>query len=266
MANISTAEGSIALHGPVRSVHAFLHFRDKMASWNYSLNVDEDSQVSDDLELIIDENPEEEVSIDIDFLGFGRWHFSNNVQHLLSWLNHDRENPKSNGVLSGWTDKDEMAWNQLNNEPIFMTFSYVDVEEGVGFLVKEIAELEWDPGKILEPKFSENTIGNYDLTAENIHDLLDNPEAYDYSSYTVKDLDENEQIDWEWYVTEYVDSNLDTSILKNNDDVRYENFVLKLAHQLEQYQRDEDTNAIWYSVEEWFQDENIQEIIKNILK
>lgn len=266
MANISIAEGTINLHGPAISVHAFLHFSDQIRNWYYNVQIMDDLTVLTDVKKQMDEDPMKELSIELPFTAVGRWHFSNNAKHLLNWLNHDRKNQKSDTWQPDWSVDDEQCWQQMNNEPLTITFKYIDLEEGNDLFIKELASLKWKKGEILDPLFYETTEESYDITAQNLQNLLNYEDVFDYSSYSVKDLDENEEVDWAEYIKEHVSEDLDVSIFKNKQSDDYKTFIKNLGAELDKYREDEGMNAIWYSEEEWFDDEVVQDAIKTVLK
>lgn len=266
MANASTAEGTLTLHGPAISVHAFLHFTGRIRNWYYNIDINDETEEIEQLQKLITKDPSEEVTIELPFTAVGRWYFSANVKQFFNWLNHDRKSRESDQWQEDWTIEDEKHWQELNFNPIEITFDYIDLEEGNGVFVDEKASLTWSKETLPETTFFETTKEQYALTAENLQNLLHYENVFDYSSYAVNDLDQNEDIDWVEYIKEHVTPTFDTTIFSNKESDKHKEFIEKLGAELDSNRQQEGMNAIWYSIIEWFEDDLVQKAIKTVLK
>lgn len=268
MANISTAEGTVTMRGPLKSVDAFLHFVERMSKWCYEIRIDDDASVIDELDDQlqsydpIKNNPI--IEINVNFYGVGRWYFSNNVRHLIKWLNDDRFNTTSKTFNEDWTIEDEQCFFEMNQNPIELTFEYIDVEEGVSFLIEEKATLTWSSGNILEPLFSEQTLKDHEFNAENIRKTLGNDDVFDYRLESIRRIEQYNGDMWSEYINKYVSSDIDTTDLNDKSSPRHNRFINNLTKNLKEITREK--RAIWYSLDDWFNDDCVKEAITESLK
>lgn len=255
MANITDANGTIAVKGPIKSVISFLELMDRARKWGYCTDI-LDSQ--NDLEVLTGVSDTDcMVNGVLYFSGSGRWGYDTNIKYLTQWLEADRQNDEL------WSIQDEMNWYQLNTEPIELEFTYTDVDLGQ-FIATETVQLTWKPNKILDSIMDKIESTVYDLTAENLINIAHYEDVFDYSSYTINHLDKSYGIDWVKYIQEYVKSEK-VDYLKKPGCIN--TFVKKLGQTFDNYKNNKHSpyNSIWFSIEEWFEDEIVQkEIIETL--
>lgn len=253
MANLSTAEGTVHLIGATKSIGAFLELIEHSESWNYPI------QIMDRDVLLEEINASKEVESEIEphFFGVGRWNFEGTLTNFLKWFADDRENQVK------WTTEKEAAWQQLNDNPITLTFTYVDYEE-TAYLVKEVLTITWQKNDIVHPQTTMNSAETFETTAENYAELAD-ATYYDYSSFTVdvlKDPDAEIEVDW---IDELKNSTISDQIDLAKFQQYFDTITKQLGRSLDQW-CDENHNALWTDPSEWFDDSTVQDCLLDIMK
>ena len=153
MANISTAEGDITLKGSVKSIKSFLVIMQRIADWDYTLYMGE---VAHYIEALEGEKGSTEETYP--FFGVGRWTFESTLKSLFGWIDNERNDEVR------WTADEESAWQQLNQDPLHITLSYIDYDNRE-FMVKERAIIEWHKMRIDDAIVRVETITSYDTNA-----------------------------------------------------------------------------------------------------
>ena len=262
MANISTAEGNIRLKGPVGSLKAFLRLMEKAKTWHYVTDIVDSDQLIKELE---NENNDDIKEVNGFFFGFGRWVYDNNIEYLMSWLNNNRN---IEGVWQPkWTIENEKDWQQLNKEPIEIEFDYKEEESGNQILAESNAILTWAKGELLEPIVDIKPHTMHDYTAENLRNIFGYEEIYDLSDESVDCIDEEiHEGGWVEYIEEEVGTQYDLTGIGDVDTKEHKLFIKELKQSLEDLIGESRTLTVWYSVDEWFEDEEVIEAIKLTLE
>lgn len=240
MANISTAEGDITLKGSVKSIKSFLVIMQHIADWNYTLYMDEAAHY---IEALEGENGSTEETYP--FFGIGRWTFENTLKYLFGWVDNERNDEVR------WTADAESAWQQLNQDPLHITLSYIDYDNSE-FMVKERAIIEWHKMRIDDAIVRVETITSYDMNAKH-YDELTAEDYYDYSTYTIKKMNDKD-VDWiEQIQSTALKDRIDLDVFQTH----VKAILIDLGEYLEEMAH-EYGNALWSEIPEWFADEEVQ--------
>lgn len=257
MANLSSAEGYITLTGSTESLTAFLKIIPKAQSWGYSTQIT-------DIDLMLEEiekSTVREMSVKSFFYGYGRWTYDNNIRYLMNWLNNDRD--VDGEWQSLWTIEDEINWNQLNEDPITIEFEYNEEESGNQILCESSATLTWDKGKITDPDYTPGEDTMHEYSAENLRNIFEYDEVYDYSDNSIDCIVEDiHDGGWKEYLEDKVETDFDLSKIDDKSSKEHALFIKELKQSFEDTIGESRTLSIWYSVEEWFDSEDVRETLK----
>lgn len=251
MANISEATGTIELKGHKESITAMLHLIDEVASnWPYHTMRLDDTPVD---VLLLDQD-QDDCTIVIDFDGAGRWIYEANVKSLYPTLIDAYQEKSLNTQQEKWLE-------QLNKNPIKLTFDYADMEPGVCVLYQQKIEVTWEKDFDIRhtPYDKTPTITNvisetnYTYNAENIDKLFD-VEFYDGSGYSLKLIIDEMGLNEMSHIIELELDNI--SLTSDQTDHLVESFD-KL--------NSDNKNMRYYSMDEWLDDEKNAERLKTVL-
>ena len=256
MANITSAEGTITVVGPAKSVRAFMSLAELMVDWYYSTEIFDRNEIVTECENKLDT---EIVTVTSNFYGQGRWNYENNIRALFPTL-HSLNTEPNERYGSEWRDKDTDAMAQLNRAPISLLFKHKD-HDNTSFFVDEEFRLSWEKDLLPAVTVDQLKAEDIPLTAENFDNLAD--EVYfDHSTYTVNKLWEDESVDW---VKEITAANYDTPPdlspfdFKDKDSDKMKALMANIGEILDN--QAENTNCLWAEVYEWFEDEDVEEAI-----
>lgn len=247
MANMSTAEGTITLKGSVKSIKAFLVISQTITDWDYTLHLHNEDQYLDELS---DKTGVTERTYPV--FGIGRWSFEETLKSLFRWIDELRNNEIK------WTSAEESAWQQLNQDPLHLTLTYIDYDNSE-FFVKERTTMHWYRKKIDEPIIDTTVLESYDMDAKH-YDKLTAERYYDYSTYTIEKM-KDEAVDWvERIQNTPLSDRVDLDVFKSHTDAVLDD----LGRYLDDV-KDDYGNALWVEIPEWFDDEEVQDGIAHVL-
>ncbi len=269
MANKSTVNGTIDFTGPVKSIQAFLHFKELFENWYYNLTLETVDTDYEQLEHIVDQDPMKKTNLHIDFRASGRWYFERNLKDLMKNLSNERK--QDDKWSESWSVEDEMCYQQLNQHPIKMIFEFYEVESGVEMLNESKYLMKLVKNKIREPIVNNIYIKQYEHTAENMHEIEPDIHAFDYSSYTVHDLDDNrdyyDNFDWTQYIKDFISDDLDFYDIGDQSTFRHRHFIKQLGKRLDKLRTDKNNyNVIYSDIVMWLEDEHVKKNIIDLLK
>lgn len=248
MANLSTAEGTITLKGSVKSIKAFLTIVQSIEDLTYTLYINDAAYY---LEGLDDKTGDAEETYP--FFGTGRWSFEATLKSLFGWIDTELRNNELK-----WTSVEESAWQQLNQDPLHLTLTYIDYDNSE-FLVKEHATLHWHKKQISDAIVETAVIESYDTDAKH-YNALTSENYYDYSTYTIEKM-KDEAVDWVDHIQHTpLSDRVDLDVFKSHTDA----VLADLGRYLDDM-KDDYGNALWIEISEWFEDENVQEGIAHVL-
>lgn len=261
MANISTVDGSLSVTGPKASTLAFLRLLEIAENWDYHTTL-----IEVDLSIkeaqINDTADNEDVVIDCMMTGAGRWAYHNNITQLMNWLNNDR-------MLDGgswgekWTIENELDWQQINNDPVTVNFSFCEEEGGFAFIGESEYSLTWDAGEILDTQVDVISDETYPYTAENLSNIMGMEDVYDITPYSAKWINDHlYQTEWKVYVDEYIEGDFDLSHVGKDSINEGQDFVIAYMKTYNEMFDPDNGFSIWWSIDEWFEDPDVQIILK----
>lgn len=247
MANISTAEGDITLKGSVKSIKAFLTIVQSIEDLTYTLYIDDAAYYIEELDELTGETEET-----YPFFGTGRWTFEKTLESLFGWIdNEQRQEPK-------WTSVEESAWQQINQDPLHLTLTYVDYDNSE-FLVKERTTIHWHKKQISNASVEATVLESYDMDAEN-YEAITAEEYYDYSTYTVKKMNA-QGVNW---IEQIQRTPLKDRINRDVFQAHIDAILTDLGRYLDDM-KDDYGNALWVEIPEWFDDEEVQAGIEHVV-
>src|SRR5699024_5367551 len=107
----------------------------------------------------------------------------------------------------------------------------------------------------------------YDYTAENLRNIFGYEEIYDLSDESVDYIDKDiYEGGWVEYIEEQVGAQYDLTGIGDIDTKEHKLFIKELKQSLEDLIGESRTLTTWYSVGEWFEDEDVIEAIKLTLE
>lgn len=267
---ISKANGIVKMIGSVESVYAFLRLVDADQSMIDKLVINIYPNDHKNMQATIKSDPNHLMSIDREFRGGGLPNYSGTILYLFKYINELRLDDNDN-FQKDWTIENEEFWQQLNKEPIILEFEYSEIEVNAQILSRKIYRLEWTKNNLLNPSIILKERMFYPYDAEHIDGLVALPDydVFDYSAYALNKLEENYERHnhhWENYIKSYA-NHLDVTDLNKRNSFRHRTFRKAFEERL--IQRKNSTSAeniIHYSLNDWLNDDWIQQSIVKIIQ
>lgn len=158
MANASEATGVLEIIAKCNEKN-FMEFQESLKTYLGSGFYG----ASFDVEDVFDKNDDGTCSVSVDFIGCGRWVFSNNLKRFGLWASYDAD---MRGKDSGFE-----ALNKMKGIGFKLVFEFVDHEPGMGILYTETSSVEH---KANEPwtstQYTEIKHEDIDYTVDNLVD------------------------------------------------------------------------------------------------
>lgn len=238
---MSIAEGNVTLSGSLKSIQAFLVINQVITDWDYTVKIN-DSRTCNNALSECNKSTEKTYP----FFGTGYWTFEKTLKSLFRWIDNERDNDVT------WTHVEESAWQQLNLDPLHLTFTYIDYDNSE-FFVKEQTTVYWHKKQIDDPVVNATVVESYDMDAEH-YDKLTAEHYYDYSTYTIEKM-KKEDVNWIDHIENTrLSGQLDLNVFKSHTNA----ILSDLSVYLDKIRQDYG-NALWSEVAEWFTDEEVQD-------
>lgn len=116
-----------------------------------------------DTEDVFEQNDDGTCSVSVDFIGCGRWVFSNNLKRFGLWASYDAD---MKGKNSGYE-----ALNKMKGIGFKLVFEFVDHEPGMGILYTETSSVEHKANESwTSTQYTEIKHEDIDYTVDNLVD------------------------------------------------------------------------------------------------
>lgn len=157
-----------------------------------------------DVEDVFDKNADGTCSVSVDFIGYGRWTFSNNLERFGLWASYDAD---MRGKDSGYE-----ALNKMKGIGFKLVFEFVDHEPGMEILYTETASVEHkanEPWKLCQ--YTEIKHEDIDYTVDNLVDygvvdedtIIEVGDVEELRDFIGEEADDFSDSDIEAYVSEH---------------------------------------------------------------
>lgn len=157
-----------------------------------------------DTEDVFEQNDDGTCSVSVDFIGYGRWTFSNNLKRFGLWASYDAD---MKGKNSGYE-----ALNKMKGIGFKLVFEFVDHEPGMGILYTETASVEHkenEPWKLCQ--YTEIKHEDIDYTVDNLVDygvvdedtIIEVGDVEELRDFIGEEAEEFSDSDIEAYVSEH---------------------------------------------------------------
>lgn len=157
-----------------------------------------------DVEDVFDQNDDGTCSVSVDFIGCGRWTFSNNLKRFGLWASYDAD---MRGKNSGYE-----ALNKMKGIGFKLVFEFVDHEPGMGILYTETSSVEHkanEPWKLCQ--YTEIKHEDIDYTVDNLVDygvvdedtIIEVGDVEELRDFIGEEADDFSDSDIETYVSEH---------------------------------------------------------------